>query len=53
MKRAMMEKLDRMIILKFPIKAKMKASIKVMLGVSTVTSTAGKLLGRKDCETVS
>lgn len=28
----MMEKLDRMIILKFPSKAKMKASIKMILG---------------------
>lgn len=32
MRRAIVEKLDRMIILKFSIKAKMKANIKVILG---------------------
>lgn len=54
MRKAIVEKLDRMIILKFSIKAKMKANIKVILGSVKSDLNCWKTPGpERLCETVS
>lgn len=54
MRRAMMEKLDRMIILKLSIKANMKVNIKVILGSVNSDLNCWKTPGpERLCETVS